>query len=93
MSTSCAATLDVRQIAPRERHPLISSSFETLQPGQALQLVNDHDPLPLYEQFERRTLGRFTWNYLEAGPEVWRVQIGKSTDAAGNCCSGGACCG
>jgi hypothetical protein len=46
-----AATLDVRKITPRERHPLIFQSFEDLTPGQGFTLVNDHDPKPLYYQF------------------------------------------
>ena len=90
-------TIDVREIAPRERHALIFARFDALQPGQALQLVNDHDPRPLRYQFEDRSQGRFEWSYLEAGPQLWRVRIGKLAGAAGpagdSCCSGGACCG
>ncbi|MDO8440157.1 MAG: DUF2249 domain-containing protein [Polaromonas sp.] len=94
MSTEFANTIDVRDIIPRERHPLIFNSFNTLQPGQSLQLINDHDPKPLYFQFESLANGQFSWTYLESGPDVWRVQIGKNTPpASGNCCSGGRCCG
>ena len=96
-----ATAIDVREIAPRERHALIFARFDALQPGEALQLVNDHDPRPLRYQFEDRSPGRFDWTYLEAGPDLWHVQIGKrAADAAGpaqpdgdSCCSGGACCG
>ena len=97
MSASSANSIDLRQIAPPQRHSLIFSSFEALLPGQTLELVNDHDPQPLNAQFELRSPGMFSWSYLEKGPQVWRVQIGKSAKAAnaasGNCCSGGACCG
>jgi uncharacterized protein (DUF2249 family) len=96
-----ATTIDVREIAPRERHALIFARFDALQPGQALQLVSDHDPQPLRHHFEDRSPGRFEWAYLEAGPDLWRVQIGKMAAAAtaatvpagDSCCSGGACCG
>jgi len=77
MSTSDDTTIDVRTIAPRERHPLIFSTFFGLQPGSALLLVNDHDPKPLYYQFEAESPGSFSWDYLESGPEVWQVRIGK----------------
>lgn len=92
------ATIDVRVIAPRERHAVIFACFDQLQPGQALELVNDHDPRPLRFQFEDRAGGQFEWNYLEAGPALWRVRIGRSAVAAvmpagDSCCSGGACCG
>lgn len=71
-------TIDVRQIPPAQRHPLIFQTFEGLQPGAALWLVNDHDPKPLYYQFSYERAGEFTWEYVEQGPTVWRVRIGKS---------------
>jgi len=93
--------LDLRTIAPRERHPMIFGRFDALATGQALQLVNDHNPQPLRYQFEDRALGQFEWATLEAGPSVWRIQITRIADAAvpsagakgDSCCSGGACCG
>jgi len=98
MGTEIASTLDVRQIPPPQRHAQIFGRFDALQPGQALQLVNDHDPLPLRWQFEDRLRGSFDWTYLEAGPALWRVQIGKlkakpSGWGEDSCCSGGACSG
>ncbi|MCC7448565.1 MAG: DUF2249 domain-containing protein [Anaerolineae bacterium] len=71
-------TLDVREIRPAQRHPLIFQTFESLQPGQGFILINDHDPKPLYYQFRAERDGQFTWDYLEEGPEVWRVRVGKS---------------
>lgn len=92
MSATLTNALDLRQIAPPQRHALIFSTFESLAPGQVLELVNDHDPRPLNEQFQMRSPGQFSWSYLEKGPEVWRVRIGKSAKAAGGTCCGG-CCG
>jgi uncharacterized protein (DUF2249 family) len=86
MSQSFQSTIDVRTIAPRKRHALIFSTFESLPSGGALQLVNDHDPQPLFHQFAARYPGRFGWSYLEQGPQTWRVAIAK---AANECC--GAC--
>ena len=63
-------TVDVRSIVPRERHPLIFGSFDAL-------LINDHDPKPLFYQFQAESKGEFTWDYLESGPDVWQVRIGK----------------
>jgi len=73
----CTTRIDVRSIAPRERHPLIFGTFDRLAAGEALLLVNDHDPKPLFYQFQAESKGGFTWDYLESGPEVWRVKIGK----------------
>jgi uncharacterized protein (DUF2249 family) len=69
--------VDVREIPPRERHPLIFQTFDNLAPGDALILVNDHEPRPLYYQFLHERANQFAWNYLEEGPEVWRVQIAR----------------
>ena len=50
--------------------------------GTAFTLVNDHDPKPLYYQLEAKYPKQFSWTYLERGPEVWRVKIGKLFQAA-----------
>ncbi len=76
--TNSTTTLDVRTIAPRERHPLIFETFDALDPGAALELVNDHDPKPLYYQFQAERPGVVEWTYLEQGPELWRVRIART---------------
>jgi len=72
--------LDVRAIVPREKHPAIFARFDGLAPGESFCLVNDHDPVPLYYQFAATRPDAFDWAYLEEGPEVWRVRIGRRTD-------------
>ncbi|MBI2561735.1 MAG: DUF2249 domain-containing protein [candidate division NC10 bacterium] len=76
---SGAVIVDVRAVPPRDRHPMIFQTFDGLRPGQAFELVNDHDPKPLYYQFQAERAGRFAWDYLEQGPEVWRVKIGRTS--------------
>ncbi|MDA8093160.1 MAG: DUF2249 domain-containing protein [Betaproteobacteria bacterium] len=75
--TTSIKTVDVRSIAPRERHPLIFDTFASLASDEAMLLVNDHDPKPLYYQLEAEHHGKFSWEYLETGPEIWRVRIGR----------------
>ncbi len=69
--------LDVRAEIPMRRHELIFSTYNGLHAGTGFELVNDHDPKPLYYQFAAEHEGQFTWDYLEEGPEVWRVRIGR----------------
>jgi uncharacterized protein (DUF2249 family) len=76
-TTENAAIIDVREIPPRNRHPLIFETFDGLAAGENFILVNDHEPRPLYYQFSIERADQFTWEYLENGPEVWRAQIGK----------------
>lgn len=77
MNEKTTATIDVRQIPPPQRHPKIFQTFDSLAIGQNFALVNDHDPKPLYYQFLHEREGQFSWEYLEEGPETWRVQIGR----------------
>lgn len=93
--TSTDARIDVRTVAPRDRHPLIFTTFGRLSPGQALELVNDHDPKPLRDQFEAQIPGEFSWRYLESGPDTWRVAITRTGTgrAAGSTCGCGSGCG
>jgi len=69
--------IDVRTIPPRERHGRIFERVDALEPGGAFVLVNDHDPVPLHYQLDARYPGQFSWSYLEAGPETWRVEIAR----------------
>jgi len=57
--------IDVRTIAPRERHRLIFRTFNSLGARQGFQLVNDHDPKPLHDLFQAEYSGAFSWEYLE----------------------------
>jgi len=70
-------TLDVRPIPPREKHSTIFKIFDALASGQVFQIVNDHDPMPLFYQFQMERPEAFTWEKNENGPEVWRVTIGR----------------
>ncbi|GAB4327513.1 MAG: hypothetical protein Kow00117_14390 [Phototrophicales bacterium] len=70
--------IDVRTIPPAKRHPLIFQTFDDLSAGEGFELVNDHDPKPLYYQFLHERSGLFTWEYLEQGPETWRVAIHRT---------------
>ena len=67
--------LDVTKLEPRFKHSTIFEYFDRLRPGESFIIHNDHDPKPLYYQLlgERGTI--FTFDYLEAGPTVWHIEI------------------
>lgn len=71
-------TLDVRSLVPAQRHRMIFETYGGLAAGDKFVLVNDHDPKPLYYQFDAEHKGQFSWHYLEQGPQVWRVEIGRT---------------
>jgi uncharacterized protein (DUF2249 family) len=73
-----AGELDVRALRHGQRHEVIFARLGQLQPGQALVIVNDHDPKPLRYQTAAMWPGRFAWSYLQAGPQIWRVAISRA---------------
>jgi uncharacterized protein (DUF2249 family) len=46
-----ARRLDLRDVPPPERHPKIHDAFTDLDSGEALAVVNDHEPRPLFYEF------------------------------------------
>ena len=69
------AKVDVRVIEPKRKHPVILETFDNLQSGERMEITNDHDPRPLQYQFMMERSQQFEWEYLEEGPDVWRVSI------------------
>ena len=72
-----AATVNATEYPPQLKHKVIFETFNGLAPGEAMLLINDHDPVPLRFQFESMHRGAFTWAYIEQGPEWFRVSICK----------------
>jgi uncharacterized protein (DUF2249 family) len=74
--------LDVRPEPPARRHQLIFETYGALGTGESFELVNDHDPKPLYYQFAAEHPGEFEWEPLEQGPTTWRVRIGRTREGS-----------
>ncbi|OIP00441.1 MAG: iron-sulfur cluster repair di-iron protein [Bacteroidetes bacterium CG2_30_33_31] len=70
-------TIDVTVIEPKLKHPTIFTKFDNLKQGEAFIIYNDHDPKPLYYQILGERGEIFTWEYLQQGPEIWKVKIFK----------------
>lgn len=71
------AELDLRDLRKPERHPKIFAMYHALAVDESFVLVNDHDPVHLRDEFESELPGSYGWTYVEAGPEIWRIRIGK----------------
>lgn len=67
--------LDARSVPHAIRHSTIFGALDAVRPGGGLVLVAPHDPLPLLRQLEDREPGAFTVDYLERGPEAWRLRL------------------
>src|SRR6476620_7600001 len=67
--------LDVRRIPCRAKQAQIFQRWAELPIGGHFVLINDHDPVPLYYQFEALFRGAFKWEYLVDGPTEFHVKI------------------
>lgn len=63
-----AYVFDARGVARRFRHSAIFGALDTLQSGETMRFVNDHDPIPLLGQLQQRYGGRLAINYLQRDP-------------------------
>lgn len=77
METITENILNVTLLEPRQKHPTIFARFDELEEGESLTIHNDHDPKPLYYQLLGERGNIFIWEYLEEGPQWWKVRISK----------------
>jgi uncharacterized protein (DUF2249 family) len=81
--------LYVPSLPPARRHAVIFATFDALPEGGAFDIINDHDPMPLYAQFERQRSGQFAWTWLASGPQQWQVRIARTRPGTGGAVSSG----
>lgn len=67
--------LDARTIPHAVRHAAIFGALGGLSSGASMVLVAPHNPLPLLAQLEERDPGAFTREYVEQGPEAWKIRF------------------
>lgn len=81
MPAATATTLDVRDVAPKYRFEQIMGAYRQLAPGETLALIVDHDPTCMYYTL-KADYGddAFRFDYLEHGPETWRVHVTKHAE-------------
>lgn len=70
--------LDARTIPHAIRHATVFGALEAVQPAAGLILVAPHDPLPLLDQIEQRWPSGFAVEYLQRGPEAWRLRLTRA---------------
>jgi len=93
-STRAVEGRDERREAEREidlcstpragRHPLVFAALDRLAVGESVVIFNDHDPHPLRLQIEQLRGGEMSWDYLERGPDTFRIRLTRTAPPAGN---------
>ena len=77
-----ARTVDIRTLdGCVNRKACVLESFDALEQGESVEVVNDHLPRGLLLHFEEQRPGRFEWTSIQNGPEVFRVRITKRAEA------------
>jgi uncharacterized protein (DUF2249 family)/quercetin dioxygenase-like cupin family protein len=71
--------LDVRRLRKPDKHPTIFATYSALATGESFVLVNNHDPKHLRDEFDADHPDSYGWEYLDRGPEAWRIRITKLT--------------
>jgi len=95
---------DARGVAKRFRHAAIFGALESLEDGETMRFVNDHDPLPLLGQIQQRYGAQVQIEYVlrEPGKIVIDFKIAlnatevspiDTSPRAGGCGGGGGGCG
>lgn len=91
---------DARGVAKRFRHAAIFGALESLDDGETMRFVNDHDPLTLLGQIQQRYGTQVGISYVarEPGNIVidFRIRLTEAAgagEAAASSCGGGQGCG
>lgn len=94
---------DVRGVSKRLRHAAIFGALESLDQGDVMRFVNDHDPLPLLSQIAQRYDGQVRHEYVQNGPDAVVIDFSihpkeaaaaaAEAPQAGGCGGGGGGCG
>ena len=77
ITPAAVIVVDIGTVDPRERHSMVFDTFAKLAPGQALELVSDHNPEPLLEEFAAELPDEFWWQGERGSSDLWCVLIGK----------------
>ncbi|MGH9689886.1 MAG: DUF2249 domain-containing protein [Candidatus Acidiferrales bacterium] len=73
--------LDLREVPRPQRHPLVFAKLDALAVGESFVLVNDHDPVPLSRQIEDLRPGQAAWEYIQRGPDIFRIRIRRTASS------------
>lgn len=67
--------INVPILEPQQKHASIFQVFDSMMPGEAFIIHNDHDPKPMYYQLLSERGEIFTWEYVTEGPQWWDIKV------------------
>ncbi|MFA5576812.1 MAG: DUF2249 domain-containing protein [Tissierellaceae bacterium] len=69
--------IDTRGYEIEDINDIVIKSFDHLPVGEKMVLINDYNPINLFNELEDRRFGKFEWDYMEEGPDIWKVSLAK----------------
>lgn len=81
-SRPAAITLDARSLAPATRTEQILESFDKLQLGGTMEIVEESDPRALRNEMMQLRPGRFSWDARNFGSNRWTVRLERIDENA-----------
>ena len=72
---------DARGVSKRFRHASIFGALESLEHGEAMRFVNDHDPVPLLRQIEERYGTQVSAQYVTREPGNFVIDFTIKVDS------------
>lgn len=75
--------LDVRVWVPMKRHETLNKMFNELPAGESFTFTNDHDPKPLFYEFQSIHGDVVGWEYLNKGGREWTVRVTRLANSVG----------
>lgn len=61
----------------KEKTEIVLKNFDQLPVGEKMILINDTDPSHIFNELKEKRFGKFELEYIEEGPEVWKVALAK----------------
>lgn len=77
LSPDAIYPFDARGVAKRFRHAAIFGALDSLNGGETMRFVNDHDPIPLLGQLQNRYGDQVTIEYRQRDPGAIVIDFTK----------------
>jgi uncharacterized protein (DUF2249 family) len=75
--------VDARYINPHPEKPKsLFRAFDSLALNESFIFILDHDPFHLTNIMNVIFPGQYSWNYLEKGPDLYRVEVGRVAEGS-----------
>jgi regulator of cell morphogenesis and NO signaling len=69
--------LNFDSFEPHVQHAIVFSLYEGLRDGESFHIQNSTEPKSLYEELSAVNIPALNCEYVERGPDKWKIRISK----------------